>query len=117
MAWYPTALLDARSVTWAAIDRDHARATQRVGALAVSAIFEFGPDGLPLSVVGPAPYGSGGVADVDWYLSGLAIGLEDAGSIRGRRDVAARLRTVHIRALDGRLARVRLTGSCHTRAP
>ena len=51
MAWYPTALFDARSVTWAPIDADHARATLRLGALAVSATFEFGPDGLPLSVV------------------------------------------------------------------
>jgi hypothetical protein len=51
MAWYPTALFDARSVTWAAIDADHALATLRIGTLAVSGTFEFGPDGLPLSMV------------------------------------------------------------------
>jgi hypothetical protein len=51
MAWYPTALFDARSVTWAAIDAERALATLRLGTLAVSATFEFGPDGLPLGVV------------------------------------------------------------------
>jgi hypothetical protein len=51
MAWYPTALFDARSVTWAAIDADHALATLRIGALAVSGTFEFGPDGLPVSML------------------------------------------------------------------
>jgi hypothetical protein len=48
MAWYPTSLFDARSVTWSAIDADHARATLRLGGREVSGVFEFGPDGLPL---------------------------------------------------------------------
>ena len=48
MAWYPTSLFDARSVTWSPIDADHARATLRLGSRGVSGIFEFGPDGLPL---------------------------------------------------------------------
>ena len=47
MPWYPTSLFDTRSVTWSAIDADHARATLHLGELEVSAIFEFGPDGLP----------------------------------------------------------------------
>jgi uncharacterized protein DUF6544 len=51
MAWYPTALFDARSVSWTSIDADHALATLHIGAIAVSGIFEFGPDGLPLSIV------------------------------------------------------------------
>jgi hypothetical protein len=48
MAWYPTSLFDARTVTWSAIDADHARATLRFGDHEVSGVFEFGPDGLPL---------------------------------------------------------------------
>lgn len=48
MAWYPTSLFDARTVTWSAIDADHARATLRFGDREVSGVFEFGPDGLPL---------------------------------------------------------------------
>jgi hypothetical protein len=50
MPWYPTALFDARTVTWAAIDADHARATLRLGDQEVSGVFEFGPDGLPRRV-------------------------------------------------------------------
>jgi hypothetical protein len=48
MAWYPTSLFDTRSVTWSAIDADHARATLRFGDREVSGVFEFGADGLPL---------------------------------------------------------------------
>jgi hypothetical protein len=48
MPWYPTALFDARTVTWYAIDGDHACATLRLGKLQVSGIFEFGSDGLPV---------------------------------------------------------------------
>jgi hypothetical protein len=48
MVWYPTALFDARTVTWSAIDADHARATLRFSDREVSGIFEFGPDGLPV---------------------------------------------------------------------
>lgn len=48
MPWYPTALFDARTVTWSAIDADHARATLRLGDREVSGDFEFGPDGMPL---------------------------------------------------------------------
>jgi len=47
MPWYPTSLFDTRSVTWSAIDGDHACATLHLGDLEVSAVFEFGPDGLP----------------------------------------------------------------------
>ena len=50
MPWYPTSLFDTRSVTWSAIDANNARATLRIGDLEVSAVFEFGPDGLPLQV-------------------------------------------------------------------
>lgn len=48
MPWYPTSLFDARTVTWSAVDADHARATLRLGDREVSGVFEFGPDGLPL---------------------------------------------------------------------
>jgi hypothetical protein len=50
MPWYPTALFDARYVSWSPLDATHARATLRAGGLAVSGTFEFGPDGLPLSM-------------------------------------------------------------------
>ena len=50
MAWYPTSLFDARTVTWSAIDGDHACATLRLGDRQVSGIFEFGSDGLPLGM-------------------------------------------------------------------
>jgi hypothetical protein len=48
MVWYPTALFDARFVTWSAVDANHARATLRFGAQEVSGTFEFGADGLPV---------------------------------------------------------------------
>jgi hypothetical protein len=47
MAWFPTALFDARYVTWSAIDAGRARATLRFGGREVSAVFHFGADGLP----------------------------------------------------------------------
>jgi hypothetical protein len=50
MVWYPTALFDAGSVTWSAIDADHARATFRLGEREVSAVFEFGLSGFPSRV-------------------------------------------------------------------
>jgi hypothetical protein len=48
MPWFPTSLFDARSVTWSAIDANHARATLRMRDREVSGVFEFGPDGMPL---------------------------------------------------------------------
>ena len=50
MVWYPTALFDARYVTWSAIDARHASATLRFGEREVSGTFEFGADGLPASM-------------------------------------------------------------------
>lgn len=47
LAWLPTALLDGRYVTWAAVDGRTARATLRVGGREVEADFHFGADGLP----------------------------------------------------------------------
>jgi hypothetical protein len=47
MVWFPTALLDARYVTWSAIDDQRARATLRLRGYEVSADFHFGPDGMP----------------------------------------------------------------------
>jgi hypothetical protein len=52
MVWFPTALFDARYVTWTPIDADRARATLRVGGREVWAVFEFGADGLPLRLSG-----------------------------------------------------------------
>jgi hypothetical protein len=50
MVWYPTALFDPSTVTWSAIDASHARATLQLEQLSVSAVFEFGADGLPFAV-------------------------------------------------------------------
>jgi hypothetical protein len=50
MVWFPSALLDARYVTWSAIDDHHARAVLRVGGREVSAVFEYGVDSLPVSI-------------------------------------------------------------------
>ncbi|MEP7052649.1 MAG: DUF6544 family protein, partial [Pseudomonadota bacterium] len=50
MVWYPTALFDARYVTWSAIDARHATATLRFGERQVSGTFEFGTDGLPVGM-------------------------------------------------------------------
>jgi hypothetical protein len=52
MIWFPTALFDARYVTWTPIDAGRARATLQVGGQEVSAVFEFGADGLPVCVSG-----------------------------------------------------------------
>ena len=46
MIWLPTAFLDARYVSWQAIDDSQARATLRVGGREAAATFRFGPDGL-----------------------------------------------------------------------
>ncbi|HPH68249.1 MAG TPA: hypothetical protein PLF40_20970 [Kofleriaceae bacterium] len=61
MAWYPIAFFDARSVTWTAIDDEHARATLHVGGCNVSCIFTFGPDGLPRAMSGLREYAQGGL--------------------------------------------------------
>jgi hypothetical protein len=50
MAWFPTALLDARFVQWEALDLRRCRAALRAGGRQVSATFEFGEDGLPATV-------------------------------------------------------------------
>jgi hypothetical protein len=50
MAWFPTALLDDRHVTWTAVDDRRARARLRVGRGEVTCVFEFGEDGLPVTV-------------------------------------------------------------------
>lgn len=50
MPWFPTALFDARIVTWSAIDATHARATLTMGGEEVSGVFEFGDDGLPATM-------------------------------------------------------------------
>jgi hypothetical protein len=50
MVWYPTSLFDGRSVTWSAIDDPHALATLETNGHSVAGIFEFGSDGLPISM-------------------------------------------------------------------
>lgn len=64
MVWFPTALLDARYVSWSPIDDRSARATLRIrnsrgpfpGAkLEVSAVFHFGDDGMPTHVTAMRP--------------------------------------------------------------
>jgi hypothetical protein len=82
MAWYPTALFDTRSVTWAAIDANHALATLKVGTLAVSGTFVFGPDGLPLEMVAQRHMDKAGLrpwsgAYRDWRtVSGMLVPFE-----------------------------------------
>ncbi len=50
MAWFPTAYLDERHVTWAAMDDRRARASLKLQGREVAAVFEFADDGLPLRV-------------------------------------------------------------------
>ncbi|MEP7053603.1 MAG: DUF6544 family protein [Pseudomonadota bacterium] len=50
MVWYPSALFDARYVTWSAMDARHAMGTLRFGEREVSGTFEFGADGLPVGM-------------------------------------------------------------------
>jgi hypothetical protein len=50
MTWVPTAFLDGRYITWEALDDSRARARLRVNGREVSAIFEFGVDGMPARV-------------------------------------------------------------------
>jgi hypothetical protein len=47
LTWFPTAFVDDRYVTWAAVDDRHARATLRVGGRDVTGTFELGDDDLP----------------------------------------------------------------------
>jgi hypothetical protein len=48
LAWLPTTYLDARYVTWAAINEQRARATLRVNGREAVGVFEFGNDALPV---------------------------------------------------------------------
>ena len=50
MLWLPTSYLDTRYVAWSPIDDTRARARLRLGELEVSAVFHFGPDGLPTRI-------------------------------------------------------------------
>ncbi|HKO48883.1 MAG TPA: DUF6544 family protein [Polyangiaceae bacterium] len=82
MVWYPTALFDARYVTWSAIDELHALATLRFGEHLVSGTFEFGADGLPVGMtaqrsmdkLGLRPWGG---TYRDWRnVSGMRVPFE-----------------------------------------
>jgi hypothetical protein len=50
MTWVPTAFVDRRYITWEAVDDSRARARLRVGGRQVTAVFEFGADGMPTRV-------------------------------------------------------------------
>jgi hypothetical protein len=82
MVWFPTALFDARHVTWTGIDAAHALATLRLGPLTVSATFEFGLDGLPVGMLAQRFMDKGGLhawrGDYrDWRtVSGLRVPFE-----------------------------------------
>jgi hypothetical protein len=82
MVWFPTALFDARRVTWTAIDAEHALATLRLGQLSVSATFEFGLDGLPTGMTAQRFMDQGGLRSWrgdyrDWRtVSGLRVPFE-----------------------------------------
>ena len=82
MVWYPSALFDARYVTWSAIDDAHALATLRFGERQVSGTFEFGADGLPVGMtaersmakLGLRPWGG---TYHDWRnVSGMRVPFE-----------------------------------------
>jgi len=82
MVWYPTALFDARYVTWSAVDAAHAVATLRFGKREVSGTFEFGTDGLPVGMtaersmqkLGLRPWGG---TYRDWRsVSGMRVPFE-----------------------------------------
>jgi hypothetical protein len=47
MVWFPTSLADDRYVSWTAVDATRAQGTLRVNGREVTALFEFGEDGLP----------------------------------------------------------------------
>ena len=49
MTWLPTAFLDGRYVRWTAVDDQRASATLQVNDRAVTAVFAFGPDDLPIT--------------------------------------------------------------------
>ena len=51
MAWFPTAFLDGRYVTWTAIDERRARAALKMKGREVAGVFEFGEDALPVAFV------------------------------------------------------------------
>ncbi len=82
MVWYPTALFDARYVTWSAVDQHHARASLRYRDHEVAGTFEFGPDGLPIGMRaerymderGLRPWGG---TYHDWrHVSGMLVPFE-----------------------------------------
>jgi hypothetical protein len=50
LAWFPTALLDARYVTWEPLDDRSARARLRVGGREAEVVFHFGDDGFPARI-------------------------------------------------------------------
>lgn len=82
MVWYPTALFDARYVTWFAIDARHAKATLRFGEREVSGTFEFGADGLPVGMHADRYMDKGGLRPWggtyhDWrHVSGMLVPFE-----------------------------------------
>ncbi len=84
MVWYPTVLFDSRYVSWSQIGATRALATLHVGHVgpAVSAIFEFGPDDLPVAISGQRYDGRGalrawGGTYRDWrVVAGLRIPFE-----------------------------------------
>lgn len=82
MVWYPTALFDARYVTWSAIDAAHAVATLRFGERQVSGTFEFGADGLPVGMTAERAMDKSGVRPwggtySDWRsVSGMRVPFE-----------------------------------------
>lgn len=50
--WFPTALLPSPAITWKARDDRSAFATLQDGATAVTLLFEFGDDGMPVTISG-----------------------------------------------------------------
>jgi hypothetical protein len=81
MVWLPSAFLDSRHVSWCAMDNQHARATLSVSGREVTAVFEFGADGLPAAVF----------ADRYRDVGGSAVLTPWSGELSDYRDVTGML--------------------------
>ena len=79
---FPTALLPAEGVAWAAVDESTARATLTAGSVTVSLDFRFGPHGLVASVFTPARSRDVGGRGVPTPWQGRWWAYEERGAMR-----------------------------------
>lgn len=82
MVWFPTALADARFVTWTALGEATAAATLTVGDARATLIFRFGPDDLVVSVEGLRwrDVGKGEAVETPWY--GLIADYKEVAGVK-----------------------------------